>query len=321
MTAAVTVDVAGAQMGGAARFAGELRGYLARTGRSDVRVIGGARRVDPRWLLQREMSAPGGGRRVALNNVSFVAPGAERWALLRNALHFLTAAEAARLDPKLRASVRREAAVVRLCARRADVIVVPCTAMSERVTRAMPAARRRVVIRPHPVSADPVPSRQRDAAILCPVLFAPYKQMSERLAELMMAVRECGNPSVLVRITAAPADMPPWLASDPRLEFLGRLDQRELSRVRARSSAIYFPTGLESFGYPLAEARASGHPVIARDTPQNKEIAGAALCGFSPGDPQSLRSAVALALSKDVTPDPVPFDPDAYFNWMLGEPR
>ena len=70
-------------MGGAARFAGELRGYLARTGRSDVRVIGNARRVDPRWLVQREMSGPGGGRRVAVNNVSFVAPGAERWALLR----------------------------------------------------------------------------------------------------------------------------------------------------------------------------------------------------------------------------------------------
>jgi glycosyltransferase involved in cell wall biosynthesis len=326
VTATVTVDVAGAQMGGAARFAGELRGYLTRSGRRDVRVIGSARRVNPGWLLQREMSAPSGARRVAVNNVSFVAPGAERWALLRNALHFLTAAEAAELGPRLRASARREAAVVRLCARRADVIVVPCTAMADRVARAMPGARGRVVVRPHPVSADPVsacpvPSRQRDTAILCPVLFAPYKQMSERLAELMIAVRECGDPSVLVRVTAAAADVPPELAAEPQLEFLGRVDQRELTRARARSRAIYFPTGLESFGYPLAEARASGHPVIARDSPQNREIAGAALCGFSPGHPESLRSAVALALTRTVPPDPVPFDPDAYFNWMLGDPR
>ena len=321
MTVAVTVDVAGAQMGGAARFASELSGYLTRTGRKDVRVIGSVRSVDPRWLLWREMSAPGATRRVAVNNVSFVAPGAERWVLLRNALHFLTAAEATALDPKVRASVRREAAVVRLCARRADVIVVPCVAMSERVARAMPEVRGRVVVRPHPVSASSVLRHHRDTAILCPVLFAPYKQMSGRLAELMVAVSESGSPSVLVRVTAAAADVPPWLASDPRMEFLGRLDQRELNRVRARSSAIYFPTGLESFGYPLAEARASGHPVIARDTPQNREIAGAALCGFAPGDPDSLRSAVALALTKEVTPDPAPFDPDAYFNWMLGEPR
>jgi glycosyltransferase involved in cell wall biosynthesis len=321
VTATVTVDVAGAKMGGAARFADELRDHLARTGRSDVRVIGNARRVDPRWLLQREISGPGGERRVAVNNVSFVAPGAERWTLLRNALHFLTAAEATRLDPALRASVRREAAVVRFCARRADVIVVPCTAMRDRVARVMPTAHRRIVIRPHPVSADSVPPGHRDPAILCPVLFAPYKQMGERLAELMAALGESGDPAVRVRVTAAPADVPPRLASDPRLEFLGRIDQRQLAVVRARSTAIYYPTGLESFGYPLAEARASGQAVIARDTPQNREIGGGALCGFSPGDPESLRSAVALALSSKVAPDPAPFDPDAYFTWMLGEPR
>jgi glycosyltransferase involved in cell wall biosynthesis len=321
VTAAVTVDIAGAQMGGAARFAAELRGYLTRTGRKDVRVIGNARHIDPRWLLRREMSSAGGTRRVAVNNVSFVTPGAERWTLLRNALHFLTAVEKVRLDPQLRASVSRETAVVRLCARRADVIVVPCTAMGERVAWALPGVRSRIVVRPHPVSADSVPPHYRDGTILCPVLFAPYKRMSERLAELITAVREHGDPSVRVRVTATAADVPSWLATDPRMDFLGRLDQRELSGVRAQSSAIYFPTGLESFGYPLAEARVSGQAVIARDTPQNMEVAGTALCGFSPGDPESLRRAVALALTKDVTPDPAPFDPDAYFDWILGDPR
>ena len=48
------------------------------------------------------------------------------------------------------------------------------------------------------------------------------------------------------------------MCPDPRIEFLGRIDQRQLAGVRARSTAIYFPTGLESFGYPLAEARAGG---------------------------------------------------------------
>jgi glycosyltransferase involved in cell wall biosynthesis len=178
-----------------------------------------------------------------------------------------------------------------------------------------------MVIRPHPVSADPAPILRRDRAILCPVLFAPYKQMGERLAELMAAVADCGDPAVRVRVTAAPAEVPPRLASDPRLEFLGRIDQRQLAGLRARSTAIYFPTGLESFGYPLAEARAAGQAVVARDTPQNREIGGAALCGFSPGDPESLRSAVTLALTNKVPPDPTPFDPDAYFTWMFGEPR
>ena len=63
-------------------------------------------------------------------------------------------------------------------------------------------------------------------------------------------------------------------------------------RLCGRARAVYFPGGLESFGYPLAEARAGGRPVIARDTTQNQEIAGAALCGYTPGDPASLELAV-----------------------------
>ncbi len=320
VTGPVTVDIAGARMGGAARYAAELHRYLARTGRTDVRVIGMARHVDPAWLLRREMSAPNAARRVAANNVSFVAPGGERWTLLRNALHFLTGSEASHLDPALRASVSREAAVVRLCARRADVLVVPSTAMAERVTRILPGVRNRVVVRPHPVSADSVPRLPRDPAILCPVLFAPYKRMDERLAELLAAVRCCGDPSVRVRVTAGPADLPASLASDPRIDLVGHADQQDLREVWARSRAIYFPTGLESFGYPLAEARVSGQPVIARDTAQNREIAGLALCGYSPGDPESLARAVTLALTTDVPSDPAAFDPDAYFDWMLGFP-
>lgn len=321
MTPAVTVDIAGAAMGGAARYAAELRGYLARTGRADVRVIGEGQRVAPAWLVRREFSASSTGRRVAVNNVSFFAPGGPRWALLRNALHFLGDEEAEALHPVLPTSVRREATVVRLAARRADVLVVPCTAMAERVSRALPAARDRIAVRAHPVSADSVPVLPPDPAILCPVLFAPYKRMNERLGELVAAVQQCGDPSVRVRVTASPGELPADLASNPRIEFLARVGSEELRAAWARSRAIYFPTTLESFGYPLAEARAAGYPVIAQDTAQNREIAGPALCGFQSGDPDSLGHAVKLALTAGVRPDPAPFDPDAYFGWLLGSPR
>jgi glycosyltransferase involved in cell wall biosynthesis len=326
VTRRVTVDIAGAAMGGAARYAAELHGYLARTGRNDVRVIGRSRRVDPAWLLGREISASPAAHRVAVNNVSFIAPGGSRWVVLRNALHFLTDTEAEGLDPGLRSSVQREAAIVRLAARRADVLVVPCTAMAERVSRALPTAGRRIAVRGHPVSAaqviaHPVPTVERDAAILCPVLFAPYKRMNERLSELLSAVEDGGDNRVRIRVTASPGELPADLASDPRIEFLGRIGNQELRQAWGRSRAIYFPTGLESFGYPLAEARTSGYPIIARDTAQNREIAATALCGFQPGDLDSLRYAVKLALTSEVRPDPAPFDPDAYFGWLLGSPR
>jgi glycosyltransferase involved in cell wall biosynthesis len=150
------------------------------------------------------------------------------------------------------------------------------------------------------------------------VLFASYKQMGRRLAELLDAVQRHGDPSVRVRVTADPADLPPSIAADPRIEAIGRPSFHDLREMWARSRAIYFPGGLESFGYPLAEARTSGHPVIARDTAQNREIAGSALCGFQPDDRDSLHSAVKQALSNHILPDPTPFDPDKYFDWIFG---
>ena len=85
---------------------------------------------------------------------------------------------------------------------------------------------------------------------------------------------------------------------------MGRLRPRGPGQLWARSRAIYFPTGLESFGYPLAEARVNGQPVIARDTEQNREIAGPALCGYTVGDPDSLRHATEAALTAAGRPRP-----------------
>jgi glycosyltransferase involved in cell wall biosynthesis len=321
VTAAVTVDVAGAQMGGAARFLVELRGYLERTGREDVAIIGSRRRVRPGWLVRRELSSQAQSRRVALNNVGFVTPGGPRWTLLRNPLHFLTEGEQARLDPDVRATIRRKAAVVHLAARRSDVIVAPSTAMTERIATVRPDLSSRVVVRPHPVSVPSTPRQPGDPVILCPVLFAPHKQMPRLLTELLTAVGDLRDPSVRVCVTAHAAEVPAAIACHPQVELVGRLPHSELRVLQERSRAIYFPTDLESFGYPLAEARVNGQPVIARDIALNREIAGPALCGYTIGDPDSLRRAVEVALTTDIAPDPEPFDPDRYFGWLLGLPR
>ena len=172
----VIVDAAGGPEGGAARFKVELRRYMERSGRQDLQIIGMGRRVDPAWLLRRETSFSMSNRRVALNNVSFVTPGSQRWTLLRNPLDFLTKDEDANLDSGLRALGRRRIPVVRLAARRADVLVVPSTAMAKRVTQTLPQVAGRVVVRHHPVSADSIPRMPRESFILCPVIFAPYKQ-------------------------------------------------------------------------------------------------------------------------------------------------
>ena len=233
----------------------------------------------------------------------------------------MTNDEAAELPPSSRITIHRRAAVVHLAARRSDVLIAPCTGMAERITRVLPGLSDRVVVRMHPVSADSIPASPQERIILCPVLFSPYKRMVARIMEWLTANDEHIDPSVRLMITADDSEVPPDLAAHSRVELVGRLVLDELSRLWSRSQAIYFPTSVESFGYPLAEARVNGQPVIALDTPQNREIAGPALFGFTSGDQDSLRNATELALAADVKPDPSPFDPDAYFNWMLGPPR
>ena len=58
MPGRVIMDIAGGRMGGAARCAAELCGYLARAGRQDVQIIGAGRHVSPAWLLRRELCRP-----------------------------------------------------------------------------------------------------------------------------------------------------------------------------------------------------------------------------------------------------------------------
>jgi glycosyltransferase involved in cell wall biosynthesis len=315
---AVTIDIAGGQSGGAARYGTEVYGYLRRSARDDVRLIGTRRRLTPAWLAVREALAVRRSRRVALNNVGFFAPGGERWTLVANPLHFLTAAEMAAQVPAIRASMSRQIPVVYRAARQSDVLVAPCTAMAERIKATLPDVADRVVARMHPVSASTVTRRPDRSKILCPILFAPYKNMPSRLAEWVAAVDESLAEPVRMIVTAGPDEVPPSLAASPRIDLVGRLDLSTLSGLQATSQAVYFPSGIESFGFPLAEARVNGQPVIAQDTPQNREIAGPALCGYTAGDPGSLRRATEAALSLTLEPDPGPFDPDAYFDWMLG---
>ena len=311
------VDAAGGQIGGAARYRGELLQYLHRTRREDVRVVGAERRLTPTWLLRREAAWPVRTRRVAVNNVSFVSPGGERWTLLASLLYFLTDDEWANLHPSLRSEAGLRAPIVHMAARRSHVIVAPCMEMAERITRVLPDLRSRVTVRMHPVSAE-LPSVPRDPVILCPVFFAAYKHMVARIRELLIMLDQYDDPSVELVVTAKSTEIPAGMAHHPRLRLVGQLDHKDLRQLWARSRAVFFPSAVEAFGYPLAEARVNGQSVIALDTAQNREIAGPALCGFTAGDMESLGSALEQALTRDVCPDPAPFDPDAYFTWLLG---
>jgi glycosyltransferase involved in cell wall biosynthesis len=321
---AVVVDCAGSVEGGGLRFRGELERYLAAGTADGVRLVGHGRRLDVGWLARRELTGPRQ-RAVAVNNISFVAGHGERWVLLRSMLHFLRPYEAAGVPGGMPRRIAATATLVRAAARRADVVVVPTSDMADRVARVLPAIAGRLTVRPHPLSVPaPVPAAERrPGRLLCPVLFAPYKAMGSllRLADAAAerVAAESGLPVEIV-VTASEQDAAAeGLTGSRRLSLVGRLTPEALAAEQRRCRALLYPTRLESFGYPLAEARLAGLPVVALDNPRNREVAGPALVSYQgEEDADALAAAMYAALTTQPVPEPVnPFDPTSYFDWLL----
>ncbi|GEM_PF-1744970 len=309
----VVLDVAGGATGGAARWRAELDGYLASPSRP-VRIIGRGEQITPGWLIRRERLARGAGLVVAPNNISFVLSGTQRRVLVRNALHFLYPWEEHLLAGMPR-GWRAQIPIVRAALRRADTVVVPCSAMAERVLRHVGGVRDRLVVRAHPVTPAGPRELAAEPFLLVPVLLSPYKNLIAQVRLLARAVAALETPLQL-RVTTRPADLPPDLAADARIVAIGPQPHERLAELWRSASAVFFPSTVESFGYPLAEARVYGVPVIAVASEQAREIAGAALRGYDPAVESSLAEAVAR-IGDPLVADPRPFDRDSYFQWLF----
>lgn len=301
-------------MGGAARFLAELDHFLALSGRTNVDVIGRGQPLSPHWLVRREQQAVRNAHRIATNNVGFLTPGGWRTVLLRNALHFATDMELASVQFRLPRTLALQAKVVQATCRWADRIVVPCVAMAERVNTFLPSVADRLVVRAHPVTPKPwAGSTPLGGELLLPILNAPYKRLAWHVQNILEAA-SVGGSLQRVHVTADRAEFPLAIRHDPRVNFVGRLSAGQLDEYWKRCRAIYFPTEIESFGYPLAEARANGRRVVALNTGQNQEIAGKALAGFTRGSISSLAAALDEAMQTTVPVDRETFDPTAYFS-------
>jgi glycosyltransferase involved in cell wall biosynthesis len=309
------VDVAGASTGGAARWRRELKTWLASGGSSSVRVIGEHERVEPRWLVRREVFGRAG-RRIAANNVSFFSGSGPRVVLLRNPLHFLRDGEAETLPP-LPSSIRLQAPIVRLAARRAEAVVVPSSDMAERVVAAIPGVRQRIHVRFHPLGRLGPPRRRLEPGyILFPCLPAPHKDLLGELERLVAATDAAGE-DLVVKVTADLSALSDR-ASSPRVQAVGPQSLEEIDHLWASAAMAYAPFKVESFGYPVAEGRAYGVPVIGPETSLVRELGGNALFAFDPRKPGTLPEAISRAASAVIDPDPDPFDPEAYFEWLTG---
>jgi len=72
----------------------------------------------------------------------------------------------------------------------------------------------------------------------------------------------------------------------------GMLPRQSLFALLKGAMALMFPSLYEGFGFPILEAMAAGCPVLALDTPINREIADDAAC-FLPPEPRPWSEALA----------------------------
>jgi glycosyltransferase involved in cell wall biosynthesis len=78
------------------------------------------------------------------------------------------------------------------------------------------------------------------------------------------------------------------------VEVVGPLEKEETQQLYRDADIFVFPSLTESFGFPLVEAMAHGLPIVAADTPVNREICGEAALYFRPLDPEDLAEKVIL---------------------------
>jgi glycosyltransferase involved in cell wall biosynthesis len=140
---------------------------------------------------------------------------------------------------------------------------------------------------------------------LCKLLYVSLYSEHKNLSTLLKAIpllNKDGAGKFLLQTTADPAwEGAAWtvthgedlkLAQEPGISpwvnFLGPLPRERIEHLYLDADIFVFPSLTESFGLPMAEAMSYGMPIVASDTPVNREICGEAAVYFSPLNPEDL---------------------------------
>jgi len=208
-------------------------------------------------------------------------------------------------------------------AKSANFVMTPTQAILNELRRYVEVPDSKAVVNPYGVEpanskgCKPVTSvreyasvPQRAISLLFISLYAEHKNLVTLLKALPLLNKD-RNRKFLLKTTVNPnweaasriltqaddinlagrQDIAPWV------EFAGPLGQKEIEEQYRNADIFVFPSITESFGHPMAEAMAHGLPVVAADTPVNREMCGDAAIYFSPLEPDRLAQAIHLVAS------------------------
>jgi phosphatidyl-myo-inositol alpha-mannosyltransferase len=133
------------------------------------------------------------------------------------------------------------------------------------------------------------------------ILFVGRHEPRKGLAVLLQAMAQLG-PDVRLWVAGngpQTARLQASVASDPRIEWLGRISENEKAR-RMRAADVFCAPSLEgeSFGVVLLEAMAGSAAIVASDLPGYRNVArpGIDALLIAPGNPTALAEALTQVL-------------------------
>lgn len=127
--------------------------------------------------------------------------------------------------------------------------------------------------------------------VLCIGRNQPYKNMD--LIWAIAPALAARGVDVLVAGEAGGADA---ASRGPNIVPLGRIDDNELAAAMEAALCFVFPTRIEGFGLPAAEAMARGCPVVASTADALVEVCGDAAIHVDPDEPAAWTAAIIRLL-------------------------
>jgi glycosyltransferase involved in cell wall biosynthesis len=188
---------------------------------------------------------------------------------------------------------------LRRAARRADRVLCGSSATRDLLVERLGADPARLRVTPYGVAATFLSAeRGGGGAGDGFLLFVGTLEARKGLEVLHEALGAANRAGAGLRLLAVGA--PGWktgelvsrLRADPAVELVEDASDEEVARLYSTARALVYPSRMEGFGLPVAEAIAVGCPVIASDLPPIREFAGEVPRYVPAGDAAALTAAI-----------------------------
>jgi len=188
--------------------------------------------------------------------------------------------------------------------RMASEVTVQTASLADAIAARTGRPRERIHVIPHgPGMVTPTPVTQRDLSGRPVRIGYITKWGVQKNFEVLFeaAARLIGQGRAVRLILTLTEDSPENVRVIQRakaaglgavLENAGESDAAGISALYDSLDIFAFPSLVESFGFPLVEGMAKGLPIVAADTPSNRELAGDGALFFPPTDAQALAATL-----------------------------